>query len=244
MGYPLTDVPFFDYKYLSLCETRSNIIMDTKPIFDFIKEIEERNKYVYPKEMSFAERHVIGRYYVLYHRILSQMEKEFEACVFQCVAENPLFKEELPVVANKLVSSVKEWKRKQGKKILGKPPYGDSKRVAIKVADVALLFLRNNYGVVGIDLTDSPLPQEQEHPTTLSLNVKELEPSKLIRGIKGLADYFDCSVSTAQAISNDGVLQNAGIQYRVGKDWRFNREKLDKYIAENPDLFARIRCKK
>lgn len=122
--------------------------MDTKPIFDFINEVRDRQKYVFPpKEMLQTSKYCHLQYFHDYLVILSQMEAEFEACVFQCVAENPQFKEELPIVAGKIEEILKEWRFREGKKIKGTPPYGDSKRVALQMAEKSIWFLRDNYGI-------------------------------------------------------------------------------------------------
>jgi len=59
----------------------------------------------------------------------------------------------------------------------------------------------------------------------------------IIKGVEGLAKYFGCAKGTAQLIINDGKLQNEGIAYRTGKGWRFNREKLDAFVKNNPPAF-------
>ena len=46
-----------------------------------------------------------------------------------------------------------------------------------------------------------------------------------------------CGVTKAQEILNSGILQKNGIAYPAGKGWRINREKLDKFLAENPYAF-------
>ena len=121
--------------------------MDTKPIFDFILEIKNRKQYRFPAKFSHDSRQSISACSSKYFTLLSKMEEEYEACVFQCVAENPLFKEELHIVADKIGNMVYDWKYKQSIKKLGKSPYGDSKRVAIQVGEKSLQYLTDNYGI-------------------------------------------------------------------------------------------------
>ncbi len=48
----------------------------------------------------------------------------------------------------------------------------------------------------------------------------------------------------AFGIISNGILKGEGIQYMVGKTWKFNREKLDKYLTEHPEILGKIRCKR
>ncbi len=70
------------------------------------------------------------------------------------------------------------------------------------------------------------------------------EPSKILSGTQGLADYLGCSRTMAFSIIKSGILKDDTIQYMVGRCWKFNREKLDTYLAKNPDILGRIRCKR
>ena len=213
--------------------------METKPIFDFILEIQNRNQYVFPKDFSDNRAKTRSRWDYL--KLLSKMEEEYEACVFQCVAENPKFKEELHVIADKIGSMVYDWKRKQSIKKLGKSPYGDSKRVAIQVGEKSLLFLQENYGVV-VNTTESDVavavPKKKEERIITSTD------SLIVDTIDGLAKFLGCSKSMAFSITDSGILMKEGIQYKVGKRWKYNRAKLEQYITEHPELLAKIRCKK
>jgi len=58
----------------------------------------------------------------------------------------------------------------------------------------------------------------------------------VLSGTQGLADYLECSKTKAFEIISIGKLMDAKIQYRVGKTWMFNKEKLDEYIAEHPEI--------
>lgn len=60
--------------------------------------------------------------------------------------------------------------------------------------------------------------------------------SELIKGVKGLAAYLHCAVTTAQGILNNGILQKNGIAYRTGKTWKINRDKLDALLNDNPNI--------
>lgn len=87
-------------------------------------------------------------------------------------------------------------------------------------------------------IIEQPQPQEKDEKQNV------VEGVKVISGTQGLADYLGCSKSMAFGIISRGVLKDIGIQYMVGKCWKFNREKLDKYLKEHPDLLANVRCKR
>lgn len=69
-------------------------------------------------------------------------------------------------------------------------------------------------------------------------------PPKILSSTQGLADYLGCGRTMAFSIIKSGVLKKDAIQYKVGQCWKFNREKLDKYIADNPEILGKIRCKR
>lgn len=69
------------------------------------------------------------------------------------------------------------------------------------------------------------------------------EPPKILSSTQGLADFLGCGRTMAFSIIKSGVLKKDAIQYKVGQCWKFNREKLEKYLADNPELLGRIRCK-
>lgn len=48
---------------------------------------------------------------------------------------------------------------------------------------------------------------------------------------------FVFEADNAQEILNSNVLQDAGIAYRMGKGWRFNKEKLSLFVKDNPEIF-------
>lgn len=75
--------------------------------------------------------------------------------------------------------------------------------------------------------------------TTNPKQIQQMEDSsRIISGTKGLANYLGCSNGTAFGIIKSRVLMDNKIQYKVGENWKFNREKLDKYISENPEILG------
>ena len=67
--------------------------MDTKPIFDFLNELEFRTRYKRPPINSTRMKQNHSK--IEYSRVLESMEREFEACLFQCMTEDANFKTEV-----------------------------------------------------------------------------------------------------------------------------------------------------
>ena len=65
--------------------------MDTKPIFDYLKELEYHEQYHGSEPCIYGKREEL----YAYGELLAKMSREFEWCVFQCIAENGEFKKEL-----------------------------------------------------------------------------------------------------------------------------------------------------
>ena len=65
---------------------------------------------------------------------------------------------------------------------------------------------------------------------------------RVISGTEGLARFLGCSKSMAFSIIKNGILKEAGIQYKVGNCWKFNAEGLSNFIRIHPNLLANIRC--
>lgn len=205
--------------------------MDTAAIFDYLYEIETRRSFLNHPPMNLSGRREYE--WQDYVHLMRRMRVRFEACVFQCIAENPSFKEELHVIANKLHKYRTFYKIQ-----VNNMPDGvdDSIRLVMSCAEGGLRFLRENYGVVPDASTETRVPDKIEENDAVIT-------SAVISGTQGLADYLGCGKSMAFSIIKSGVLMQQGIQYMVGKSWKFNRGELDKYRREHPEVFAKIRCK-
>lgn len=75
----------------------------------------------------------------------------------------------------------------------------------------------------------SPKKEENNSPE------KSCPVLKVVSGTQGLADFLGCGKTKAFEIIKSGVLKAEGIQYQVGKTWKFNAEKLEKYCLEHPE---------
>lgn len=90
----------------------------------------------------------------------------------------------------------------------------------------------NDFAIIigcGVDVVYN----EQEQPIYV-----EPSPSvddNIIKGVEGLKAYLSCGVNTAQDIINSKILEKKGIQYRAGRSWRFNKNKLAELLEKDPE---------
>lgn len=59
---------------------------------------------------------------------------------------------------------------------------------------------------------------------------------RVISGTEGLAKFLGCGKSMAFSIIKNGVLIENGIQYKVGNTWKFNAERLRRFLHQ-PHIF-------
>ena len=76
--------------------------------------------------------------------------------------------------------------------------------------------------------------------TGLFQEVHTPKSDEIIKGVQGLAKYLGIGVTKAQEILNSGLLKPNAVAYRSGKGWRISAEKLDKLLADNPDIFRGV----
>ena len=65
--------------------------------------------------------------------------------------------------------------------------------------------------------------------------------SEIISGVQGLAEYLGCAKTTAMKIIKSGVLKKDKMQYKVGKNWKFNKTKLEKFLSDTPEALGEIK---
>lgn len=108
--------------------------MDTKPIFDYLDELEFRKSYKKPPlkagPMSLSDSKI------KYTHVLEQMKRSFEACVFQCVAENSGFK--VDVIESRLQEIIDDHEECF---YMARNPIGVDRQVALIMAKESLKFL-------------------------------------------------------------------------------------------------------
>ena len=109
-----------------------------------------------------------------------------------------------------------------------------------------LTFLGNLLGIPAEPVTDDDdIEVEDEEPTPsvpvrVVENVPQSDDKRIIKGVVGLGEYLGCGTTKAQEILNSGLLKPNAVAYRNGKAWRINAEKLDKLLADNPDIFRGV----
>ena len=109
-----------------------------------------------------------------------------------------------------------------------------------------LTFLGNLLGVQTQPVTDETDTEVEDIEPTQTPQIDEphttpqSEDERIIKGVKGLGRYLGCGTTKAQEILNSGLLRTNAVAYRSGKGWRINAEKLDKLLADNPDIFKGV----
>ena len=109
-----------------------------------------------------------------------------------------------------------------------------------------LKFIGNLLGIPAEPVTgDEDIEVEDEEPTpSVPVRVVENAPQsddkRIIKGVEGLGKYLGCGTTKAQEILNSGLLKPNAVAYRSGKAWRINAEKLDKLLADNPNIFRGV----
>ncbi|MBQ7311389.1 MAG: hypothetical protein IJW88_07665 [Alistipes sp.] len=83
-------------------------------------------------------------------------------------------------------------------------------------------------------------------PTTTSVEVKEqvsTSDANLIKGVRGLAAFLGCGTNKAQDIIKSEILLKKKIQYSIGDDWRFRKDKLTDLLEKEPEILKKVRKK-
>ena len=111
--------------------------MDTKPIFDFLNELEFRSRYIMPTDKASKEE--VGHSQGEYFRVLRIMKGEFEASLFQCKAEDKDFNTD--IIYRKLADCIHYH---ESFKDRVKPFYHSDRYVALCVAKETLQYLYEN----------------------------------------------------------------------------------------------------
>ena len=92
---------------------------------------------------------------------------------------------------------------------------------------------------------ESPKIIEPQQAQIADVKVEYEAPNKkkIIKGVKGLAEFLGCGINTAQNIINSQELVRRGVQYNAGRGWRFSKEKLTDLLEKEPELLKRVRKK-
>lgn len=88
-------------------------------------------------------------------------------------------------------------------------------------------------------------PQKEEVKTEeKEKNQKEIKEEKVIKGVQGLADYLKIGKTLAQAVINSKLLEQNHAQYRVGKAWNFDKNKIDELLEKYPEILKDVHIKR
>lgn len=93
---------------------------------------------------------------------------------------------------------------------------------------------------IGEGKIEKPQQQEEVKTEEKEKNQKETKEEKVIKGVQGLADYLKIGKTLAQAVINSKLLQKNGAQYRAGKSWIFEKNKLNQLLEKEPELLKNI----
>ena len=93
-------------------------------------------------------------------------------------------------------------------------------------------YLNDFAAIISCDVDAVCDKQEQPLDVGLSPSIDD----DIIKGVEGLRDYLGCGVNTAQDIINSKILEKKGIQYRAGRSWRFNKNKLAELLEKEPEI--------
>ena len=85
------------------------------------------------------------------------------------------------------------------------------------------------------EMTETTLVEDKEDVSTIDAN--------LIKGVRGLAAFLDCGTNTAQNIVKSEILLKKKIQYSIGDDWRFRKDKLTDLLEKEPEILRKVRKK-
>lgn len=93
-------------------------------------------------------------------------------------------------------------------------------------------YLNDFAAIISCDVDVVYDKQEQPLDVGLSPSIDD----DIIKGVEGLKAYLGCGVNTAQDIINSKILEKKGIQYRAGRSWRFNKNKLAELLEKEPEI--------
>lgn len=194
--------------------------MDTKPIFDFLNELEFRTRYQRPS--ADADRSALGKSKGDYYKVLRMMEREFEACLFQCMAEDSSFK--VDVIVSKLFDCCGDLVEFRNRVPL---PFGVDREVALAVARECVISLEKQ-GVI------KPIPEPTKTTVDgVTLDVSKIDWEKPVYTADEVKKLLGVSDTTFRRWMNAGWITYSQMD---GSDKRFiQREHLMEFL-NNPKV--------
>ena len=167
---------------------------------------------------------------------VSMAENEFKSEILQCLNEensNSILNavlHDLNQTNNYLSSLAKHCKR------------SDHLDVADNILDAHAKCIETIQYIQTISPATNNTRQKSSDCESTEKSTETSDNLKVISGTEGLAKYLGCGKSTAFSIIKNGILKDAGIQYKVGNCWKFNAKKLEEYLKAHPERLGKIRC--
>ncbi len=108
--------------------------------------------------------------------------------------------------------------------------------------DVQAEYLQRLYSLFGIDAPNEVANQHiegsdeavEEPPTS------DVTSPTYVKGVRGLAQELHCGTNKAQGILNNGILQQKGVAWHIGRTWNINVKKLKQLLQDEPSLLANV----
>jgi hypothetical protein len=94
--------------------------------------------------------------------------------------------------------------------------------------------------IIGVE----KIEKSQKEEVKTEENQKETKEGKVIKGVQGLADYLKIGKTLAQAVINSKLLEQNKAQYRVGKAWNFDKNKIDELLEKYPEILKNVHIKR
>lgn len=100
------------------------------------------------------------------------------------------------------------------------------------------------YNMLSKIIGEEKIEKTQKEEIKTEKNQKETKEEKVIKGVQGLADYLKIGKTLAQAVINSKILEENKAQYRVGKAWNFDKNKIDELLEKYPEILKDVHIKR
>jgi hypothetical protein len=100
------------------------------------------------------------------------------------------------------------------------------------------------YNMLSEIIGEEKIEKTKKEEVKTEENQKETKEGKVIKGVQGLADYLKIGKTLAQAVINSKLLEQNKAQYRVGKAWNFDKNKIDELLEKYPEILKNVHIKR
>lgn len=105
-------------------------------------------------------------------------------------------------------------------------------------------YYKELYNMLSEIIGEEKIEKTQKEEIEIEKNQKETKEEKVIKGVQGLADYLKIGKTLAQAVINSKLLEQNHAQYRVGKAWNFDKNKIDELLEKYPEILKDVHIKR